>query len=263
MDMYDAIYKRKSIRKYTDERLSESTFQKIQNIVDTVERLYSTIDVQIHIVRDGEKIQKISGGIVGSYGKIKAPHYLVLTSEEKEGYLENAGFVLEQVVLALTSMGIGTCWIGGSIKKELLKDVITMKENHIPVIVISFGYSQNKHDFMRSMVGGSKRKELVDIVFGSMNETLKSILDAARVAPSAANSQPWRFFISETWVHLYTVKRIPILEKHLSAMNRIDTGIALSHASIAAKHFGKNIQIEKQLSAESKDYNYIASFQLV
>jgi nitroreductase len=53
---------------------------------------------------------------------VKAPHYLLLFSENKPGYLLNTGFIFEQIDLFLSSSGIGSCWLGlTNPKKAVLK----------------------------------------------------------------------------------------------------------------------------------------------
>jgi hypothetical protein len=45
-------------------------------------------------------------------------------------------------------------------------------------------------------------------------------------------------------------------------LNPIDAGIALLHASIAAKHFSLPLKIKKMPSPERKDHTYIASMTI-
>lgn len=259
MNAYEAIFIRKSIRKYDEAGLSKEMLEKVDDIIRKADRLYSDIDMKIHIVEEGKKIQAISSGFIGSYGKIYGPHYLVMTSVEKEGYLENIGYTLENVVLELAALGIGTCWIGGSIKKNLLDGIIHIPAGHKPVIVISFGKPSNGNELIRSEAGKVKRKPLSEILAGGMEGDWKDIMEAVRLAPSAVNLQPWRFSFSKEHVHAFVVKRGGLMPKHLSLMNRIDIGISLSHLAIAAKHFNKDIRFEKLPGVAEKGLVYITS----
>lgn len=258
MNIMDAIYSRKSVRKYLNQPLSEETFIKIQDMIDSSKRLYPEIPMDIHIVKEGKKIHEISSGFIGSYGKIEAPHYLVATSKNTPGHLENVGFTLENIVLLLTTMGIGTCWIGGSIKKELLKDIIDMKEDQIPIIVVSFGTPQNSGDLMKKMVGSHKRKDLKDLVEGKLTNEWLEVMNAVRVAPSAVNFQPWRFIKNEDSVDVYTVKKL-LTTKHLEDMQRIDAGISISHLDIACKAKEIPLVLKAASAKERKNLNYIIS----
>lgn len=257
MNLMENIYKRQSVRKYKDEKVDKNTLKEIEALGNTNLRLYKDISMFVHIVEEGKKIYHISKGIIGSYGKIDAPHYLVITSEDKEGYLENIGFSLEHLVLQLTGMGIGTCWIGGHIKKELLNGIIELPHNHFPVIVISFGYPRNEAEVSNILKAGDRRKKVAEFSFGEFPEGWDGILNAVRRAPSAVNFQPWRFFKEGNYIHVFTVKRS--LFKHLHAMSRIDAGIALCHLKVALEASKLDYSFEHVEGISKNGLTYITS----
>ncbi|ARC85446.1 nitroreductase family protein [Clostridium argentinense CDC 2741] len=279
-NLFDAIYKRCSIRKYKLEPLASSILKEVEEYTHIIPKL-SDIDMKIHIVEDGKKIQDISKGIIGSYGKIKAPHYLVVTSEEKPGYMENVGYSLEHLVLKLTTLNLGTCWIGGFIKKELLTNVIEMPNNHVAVIVISFGYPlhyedatpkklednlidtigfnpNRETDIPSKLASSAKRKALSEIIDCNLTEDWLEIMNAVRHAPSAINSQPWRFFKKDNIIHMYRIKRGKIA-KNLDHINKIDSGIALCHLMVAGILKGKKLTLEYLDNMERKNLVYFIS----
>lgn len=260
MNLFEAIYGRKSIRKYAGSNLPAEKLQEIQTIADGANRLYKYIDLRVHLVQDGEKIQQIMSGIIGSYGKIRAPHYLVITSEEKDGYLENVGFAVEEIILKLTALGIGTCWIGGHVKRNLLQNIINMPANQTPAVLVAFGYPAQGEELLRKNPAEAKRLAVNEFVTGTLDDTWSKIMDAVRIAPSAANTQPWRIVFDQNGVHVFAVKRSFFLVKHLlERVNRIDIGIALNHIAIAAEHFGKKIEFKKLNSANVKEHDYVLS----
>lgn len=256
MNLVESISARHSVRKYSKESVNEDIFKKINEWIINAPRLHENIDIKIHVVKDGERIHKISKGIIGSYGKIEAPHYLVITSEEKEGYLENIGFTLERIVLELTTLGVGTCWIGGFIKKELLDSIIEIPKNHKPIIVIAFGYEENGKDIISKSVDGHKRKKISEFCSGDFEGEWINILELIRKAPSAVNSQPWRFFKSGKEIDLFIVKR-NFLTRKLEFMNKIDAGIALCHLYVAGEAFNKKFNFKKLQGKEKENLNYI------
>ncbi|MFW6197156.1 MAG: nitroreductase family protein [Thermoplasmatota archaeon] len=260
MDTYESIFRRRSVRKYSDEKLSSSLLNKLDKYTEELNKLYEDIDIDVHIVKDGSKIQNIMSGIIGSYGKIRAPHYMIITSEQKDGYLENVGFALEPVILKLTTAKIGTCWIGGHVPKDRLEDILDIKESHEAVIVISLGYAENNPLRDRKQ---AKRKSISDITVGNLEEGWKEMIESARFAPSAVNSQPWRFKSDKNKLHAYSVKRsrfTKMIASDLHLLNRIDVGIALSHIKIASDKSNRNIRFRKLDDApEIKKLKYISS----
>lgn len=82
-----------------------------------------------------------------------------------------------------------------------------------------------------------KRKELSALVEGDTSALAawqKSALEAARVAPSAVNMQPWRF--------AFDPRSISVLEKNAmmtKKYNGYDRGIAMLHATVGAAKEGR------------------------
>lgn len=260
MELIEAIYKRKSVRKYSPDKLSPEELNQIKMLIDSTEKLNSDIDLQIQLVDDGKKIQEIMRGIVGNFGKIVAPHYLLVTSEPKDHYLVNAGYATENLVLELTRMGIATCWLGGHVKIEDLRSSLGIAQTQNMVVIISLGHPEDPKELYRLDPSQAKRKGISEFAFGKYDDVWMKILDAVRIAPSAANSQPWRFFFDHQSIHVYGAKSTNFIMKALlDSINRVDMGIALSHAVIAARKYGKNIQIKRLSPPEKKDMYYIAS----
>ncbi|WP_125153046.1 nitroreductase family protein [Clostridium rectalis] len=254
MDLIDAISNRHSVREYENEQVNLDTLEKIEKKISKAERLFKDIDMNVHIVKDGEKVFKILNGIISNYGKVKAPHYLVITSEKKHGYLENIGFTLEGIVLELTSMGLGSCWIGSGLKENLLNTIIKIPLNNEPIIVIAFGYE--KSNKMRKNY--HKRKNIIEFASGDFQGGWIDILELVRKAPSSMNFQPWRIFKENDIINLYSIKR-KFIAKKLEDLNKIDCGIAASHLLLGAKSFNMDIELKKLFGKNKENLNYIIS----
>lgn len=260
MEMYDAILYRKSTRKYSPEALSEEQLQAVRAVIDSAERLYENIDMKINLVEDGHEFYKLLPGLIGGYGKVKAPHYLIATSEEKEGCLQNIGYTMEGVVLKLTAMNLATCWIGGNIKDGLTYRPEDIPEGHKPQVVIAFGNPPKGVSPFRQNAAKAKRKDISDITSGSMDITWSRIMSAVRLAPSAANTQPWRFVFKDGKVNVYSAKAGSLITKHfIGSLNHIDIGIALCHVMVASRHFSRNIRFTRGAYDKIKDWDYVTT----
>jgi nitroreductase len=117
IDLYDNIFKRKSVRRYEATPLDEDTLTKITRHMATIKPLNDGIKTELRI---------LPGNAVNGIFRIRAPHYLALFSEEKEGHLTNAGFILQQMDLYLSAIGVGSCWLAlAKPSKEYLKKLRT------------------------------------------------------------------------------------------------------------------------------------------
>ena len=240
--MQEYIVKRKSIRKFDMNSLETDTINDINKYIETIQPYDSSIKTQTYILND-EKL--ISG-----FFKIKAPHYIAITSEKKDDYLVNAGYILEQLVIYLTSIKIGTCWLGGA--KPNME--ISKEDDLGYVVMIAIG--KTNEPIYRKDASEFKRKDISEI--SNLRET-NSIMEAARLAPSASNQQAWYFDIKENEIYVYCKKVMKLMEK----MANIDIGIALAHIYIAANDQGKSVKLIKEKNKIIQGYEYIVTCRIV
>jgi nitroreductase len=73
---------------------------------------------------------------------------------------------MQQLVLAATDLGLGTCWIG-AFDNAKVKEILEIPENIKVVAMTPIGYPAEKESlgskFRKSMVGGRKRKPYAEI----------------------------------------------------------------------------------------------------
>lgn len=254
MSNIEAMNLRRSVRRYTDQPISRSHMDAIKWFVTEISPL-NDIPFDIIFFENGKLISESFKGIANMYSKVIAPHYIAITSKEAPGYLENVGFIGEQLVLKLTALGIGSCWLGRSIEQKYFNQISSIKTNQSYVILISFGYA------MEDLYPISKRNRLniEDFVQGDIKENFMPILNALRIAPSAVNSQPWRIFIEKNTMHLYMKTKNFITEKLLARMNLIDMGIGICHIIKCAEEIGFKTSIFKDTTLSKRDLKYILS----
>lgn len=236
-ELYKYIFKRKSIRKYEMVSLSEDTIADINLRLESLEPLYKDIKVGYKIV--GQEYIK-------SLLPVKAPHYLVISSEEKDGFLENVGFMFQQMDLHFSSMGLGSCWLGMARTNEDIKTELPF------VIVMAFG--KPKEELYRS--GPEfKRNGLSQISRG------KDVrIEVVRLAPSAANSQNWYFVAEGERLHVYRTRLSLLKLRIYDRMNQIDIGIAISYLWLASLSHDKPFEfIKLDTPPEQKGFIYVGT----
>lgn len=205
----------------------------IKEFVSTVKPLNNDINYYYEILTADE---------VNIRTRWRAPYYLVLYSEKKDNYLENIGFVFQQVSLFMQSIGIGSCWVG----------LASLKVKHPEfVIMIAFGKSNQ----MTREISKFKRKKLSEIS-DSIDEKLKP----AQLAPSAINSQPWYFKHTDDGFNVYQVKQNILKRQILKKWNPIDVGIALAHLYVSNKN-SFEFEIKKDFE-NIKGYTYCGSIKI-
>lgn len=239
--MYQAIFKRRSVRKFKSEPLDQGTLEQLTKFTSSMRPLFPGVRTEVRVLGRGDSR--------GAF-KVDAPHYLAVFSEDTEGREANAGFLLQQADLFLSSRGLGSCWQGGP---RPIKEVTRTSELDY-VIMVAFGrpaepgYRNSSEEF--------KRKPLADV---SEVRGQGEIMEAARLAPSGMNNQSWRFSGDGEGIHAYAGRSL-IADR----MNRINVGIALSHMWLAAENAGRKVEFIKDVRAADdapKGYTYIATMR--
>ena len=247
-ELYDMIFKRKSFHLFRNigkEKIKEEELDDIYKTFSKIEPLIKDIKVKIKIVKNETTCRR-------------GQEYCILFySEKKDHYLENIGYLGEQLDLYLVSKNIGTLWFGiGKVKEEKL-------DNLDFVIMIAIAKVDSEDKFRKDMYK-SKRKELTEIWSG---EQYNNIANIVRFAPSACNTQPWIVEEENEKLKIYRYKKPGkrgIMPKNkIIYYNHIDIGIFLCFLELC---LDKNkINYEKKLyqeEDEEQEKNLIAIYKL-
>jgi nitroreductase len=223
-NLYETIFKRKSIREYDLTPLDGHTLAEIMAHMSALKPMYDDIKIEMKLVS-----QKDVKGLFLA----KAPHYLAVFSENKDGYLTNAGFMLQQMDLFFSANSIGSCWQG---MPKPTKEILNSSKLEF-VILLAFGkprerlHRESLSEFRRKPLG-----EITDI------KGADELLEPARLAPSAMNRQQWFFTGNASTIHAYRAKSSFLIAFMLEKVSKVSMGIAICHLWIAAKHFGKEVE---------------------
>lgn len=246
IDLYNMIFKRKSFHHYREmESLSSDELSLIQSCFPLLDRLYPKIITKLKIVPSSETTMK------------RGEYALLLFSEKKEGYLENIGYIGEQLDLFLASIDIGVCWYGaGKLKQKISTDL----EFVIMLSIAKVSFESFRKDMFRS-----KRKDVSEIWKG---DRFMEVANIVRFAPSACNVQPWYVEEKAEGLDVYLLHSerrrgiMPLMLQEYYA--HIDIGIFLCFLELCLKK--RCVEFERILShlAENIDYrkSLIACYSL-
>jgi hypothetical protein len=183
-------------------------------------------------------------GAVANYGKIKgAPAFAAFIGNTEDPHVhEKVGYVGQGIILEATALNLSTCWVGVSFRPEVAASFIIMKEKEKVLAVTPIGYVMEKWSMEEKIMTGfgltHKRKSLAELVTG-MEELkwplwVKTALEAARLAPSAVNRQPWRFHVEPDTITI----SVDNLNDTFNISKRLDCGIAMLHIELASLYRG-------------------------
>ena len=225
-EYYEAIFKRKSFHIFRDtDVLNEKEIEDLKTFIETVVPLHPEIRTKIRLVPQSETTCKRG-----------AQYCILFYSETKDGYLNNIGYIGEQIDLYLAAHDIGSLWFGiGKVDEKKFEDLD---------YVIMIAISKMRSDKFRKDMFKSKRKELSEIWQG---EEL-NIANIVRFTPSACNTQPWYVENKDDVLSVYRYKKpgkrgiMPAVL--VSYYNRIDIGIFLLILEVCLKNEGYSFERE-------------------
>ena len=162
-------------------------------------------------------------------------------------------------------------------KRELFEKAAGVSEGEMMPCVSPLGYPAKKMSVREAMMrrgvkadsriafgelffDGSFGKPLTESAAGS----LKDILEAVRLAPSAVNKQPWRAVVCEGKAHFYEKRTRGYVAENGWDLQLIDMGIALCHFEAAAEECGLGVSFEiadPGLSGQG-DMQYVATYSI-
>lgn len=229
LNLYPMIFKRKSfhvLKNIGETKITEEELDDILEAFKTFEPLVDHIKVEL-------KVEDKKGGILGQ------EYSLALYSEVKDHYLENIGYLGEQLDLFCVSKNIGTLWFGlGVAEKKQWNNL-----DYVIKIVIRKVDDETK---FRTDMFSVKRKPLEEMWHGDFYESIGNI---ARFAPSAVNSQPWMVEASQ---HELKVSRVSTFVSKFHNFNFIDMGIFLYFLELCLSH--ENISFTRELYQDEYVY---------
>src|SRR6056297_2763451 len=123
MNYKKLVEERKSVRDYKKNTVPESVIDEILQFSEEADKLIPGIETEF-LVKDKSHVYMQLQEVAGYQGiMIEAPHYLIMLSENKEHYIENAGYFGEKISLKALDLDVNTCWItfpnSDKIKKRL------------------------------------------------------------------------------------------------------------------------------------------------
>ena len=245
-DVMNIIKSRKSVRTY-DERPVSSEHRKM--LEEYTKEITNPFEIPVEFVFMDAKEHRLSSSVLAGES------LYVAGIVEKKSYADVAfGYTFEKLVLYAWSLGIGTVWIGGTMKREDFEKAAGLKNGFMMPCISPLGYPAKKRSLketmMRKGVGADNRIEAEKLFFESTWENplkdegdMSDVLEAVHWAPSAVNRQPWRIILKDDIYHFYEKKDRGYVNENTGDLQRIDVGIALCHFTMGLENKGKQYEI--------------------
>ena len=222
MTLQEAIVARHSVRQYTDKPIEAEKIQQLQDLIDKCNR-----DGGLHIQLVTDEPNAFSGGLA-KYGKFSGiSNYIAMIC--KKGEDVKLGYYGEKVVLQAQILGLNTCWVGASYRKQ--PDRYKLESDETLVCVVSLGYGATQgaqHPQKRTIADVTEDRRSTE-QGKPLPEWFANGVKAALLAPTAVNQQKFVFILHDNQ-KVEAQKRFAIFAGYAP----IDLGIAKCHFEIGA-----------------------------
>lgn len=225
------ISKRKAIRAFERAALDQMRLDEILAFAREVPPLLAGSAVEVALV-GRERVRGL--------GVLPAPHFLVLRASPGAAGELAAGYLGQHLSLMMSARGIGSCWLGMTLPPSRDGD----RDGLAYAGTIAFGLSAEPP--FRGL-GEFKRKPLAEIASPIASSALADaapLLEAARLAPSAMNRQPWFFTLEDRLIHAFSCPA-PGLLNIARRWRYVDLGIACCHLAVAARAAGRTVSFSR------------------
>ena len=267
-NVFELIRARRSVRSFDGQPLGSELTEKLRSFMDSAGNPYG-IPVEFRLLdpEDHGLTSPVISGATMYFGAKVSPG-----AHMEEAY----GYSFEAVVLYEQSLGLGTTWIGGTMDRKAFERAMDLQNGEIMPCVSPIGFPAAKmslkESLMRKGVKADKRLPFGELFFDGSFERplaperageLARPLEAIRLAPSAANKQPWRVVVIGDELHLYLHRSIN--SSMNGAVQGADMGIAQAHFDLVAGEQGMKVHLKWSnpgipVPAETE---YIGSIQIL
>jgi nitroreductase len=249
------IQRRFSCRTYDRRAIEAETQRRLADFLsDNTVGPFGT-PVRLALIAATEADRRALKGL-GTYGFIKgATGYIVGAVKRSAREMEDLGYLMERSILYATELGLGTCWLGGTLTRSSFARRIAVSDGETVPAVTSVGYIAERPRAFDAVVRRSAKSDkrlpweqlfhhgaFGEPISREMAGPYAKCLEMVRLGPSASNKQPWRIIRGESAWHFY-LKRSKGYGRRIELtgvadLQRIDMGIAMSHWELTADEVG-------------------------
>jgi hypothetical protein len=279
----EAMKKRQSIRTFDTLNIKDSHLKIIHDYIKNEDNIVGPFGSKgfIKLIQVTNNVSD-KGIKLGTYGFIKNPQaYLVGVTENNKYSLVEFAYTFQKLIILLTELEIGTCWMGGTFNRNSFEQEIQLGEGEFIPCITPIGYPNQKQRVfdkaLRYVVKADNKKPWDKLFYDSTFDVpldkqkagfLEVPIEMVRLGPSASNKQPWRLLLTHDRkvCHFY-IEHTPNYSAKLGYdMQLLDLGIAMCQFELACKELDikGRWNVEKpDLLLPNEQTEYIASWEIL
>ena len=265
----DIIRKRKSVRTFNGVPLRTEDRQKLKDFLSGSENPFG-VPVEFRLLE--AKAHKLSSAVI-----LGAQEYVAAKVGRVPQFEIAYGYSFERFCLFAAGLGMGSVMLAATISRRTFEEAMQLQDAEVMPLASPVGYPAEKRSvrekMMRKAIKADERLPFDTLFFeGSFAQSLlperagqfRDALEMLRLAPSAANKQPWRAVVCGDKVHFYEKKAKSFSNHALGDIQKVDVGIGLAHFDLTLKESGTEgtFIVENPLLEASGALEYIVTYEI-
>lgn len=149
MELKDALLRRRSVRKYTDEAVSDEMISELMHAAMSGPSACNKVPWEFYAVTAPEVLEKLRKA--SRFTNMKAPLAIIvcgnlsraLPMQMAEYWVQDCSAATENILLRAVDLGLGSCWCGIHPQQravENVREMLGLPEEHVPLNIIYIGH---------------------------------------------------------------------------------------------------------------------------
>lgn len=149
MEMIEAIKTRRSIRQYKDKPIPKDVLEKLVDVARFAPTARNVQPWEFIVITSPETLKKIGELAENARFVAGAAACIAIFCAETKYYLEDGSAATQNILLAATALGIGSCWVAGDKKPycSQMSNLLNVPPTFKLVSLIALGYPGAKNSF--------------------------------------------------------------------------------------------------------------------
>lgn len=155
MELKEALLKRRSVRKFTDEAVSESQIEELLHAAMSGPSACNRCPWEFFVITQQEKLEELRSA--SRFTKMNAPLAIVVCGNLSRAlpvqmsayWIQDCSAATENILLRATDLGLGAVWCGIHPQKRAEKrvqQILDLKDKWIPLNIIWIGHPAEDPD---------------------------------------------------------------------------------------------------------------------
>ena len=149
MELKEALLKRRSIRKFTDQKVSDEQINELLHAAMSGPSACNRTPWEFYVITQQEKLEELQSA--SRFTKMKAPLAIVVCGNLSralplklgEFWIQDCSAATENILLRVTDLGLGAVWCGIHPQKrpeKRVQEILDLSDKCIPLNIIWIGH---------------------------------------------------------------------------------------------------------------------------